>query len=146
MTERQILIEEIARDEGTGPMVRGRHLPYTDTVGKTTIGYGRNLTDNGLSSREAFTLLEHDVDEAIADLSATYSWFARLDGVRQRALVNMRFNLGPHRFRQFRQTLAATEAGDYRTASTQMLKSKWAGQVGQRAVRLARMMATGSVL
>ena len=146
MTERQILIEEIARDEGTGPMVRGRHLSYTDTVGKTTIGYGRNLTDNGLSSREAFTLLEHDIDEAIADLSATYPWFARLDGVRQRALVNMRFNLGPHRFRQFRQTLAATEAGDYRTASTQMLKSKWAGQVGQRAVRLARMMATGSVL
>ena len=146
MTERQILIEEIARDEGTGPMVRGRHLSYTDTVGKTTIGYGRNLTDNGLSSREAFTLLEHDIDEAIADLSATYSWFARLDGVRQRALVNMRFQLGATGLRRFKATLAAIASGDYVQAGDHMQASLWARQVPTRASRIIRMMKTGSVL
>ena len=32
----------------------GRRLkPYTDTVGKLTIGYGRNLTDVGISDEEA---------------------------------------------------------------------------------------------
>jgi len=36
--------------------------------------------------------------------------------------------------------LAALRAGDWGTAADEMLDSKWAEQVGPRAVRLIRMM------
>lgn len=134
------LTTELVRDEGL------RLTPYTDTVGKLTIGVGRNLTDVGISKAEALDLLAHDIDACVADLTSSFPWFARLDDVRQRVLLNMRFNLGPTRFRQFRQMLAAVQAGDYVKASEQMQSSRWAEQVKGRAQRLVRMMATGVAL
>lgn len=117
--------------------------PYTDTVGKLTIGIGRNLTDKGITEHEARYLLAYDIDECVADLTSAFPWFVRLDDVRQRVLLDMRFNLGPVGLRKFKQTLALVERGDYVKASENMLASKWAGQVKGRARRLARMMATG---
>jgi lysozyme len=40
-------------------------------------------------------------------------------------------------------TLAAIEAEDWATAATEMMDSRWAKQVGARAVRLAEMMEKG---
>lgn len=137
MTDRQRLIAELQRDEGL------RLTPYLDTVGKWTIGYGRNLSDVGISKDEAVTLLEHDLDAALTDLAESFPWFVQLNPVRQRALVNMRFNLGPTGFRKFTGTLAAIEAGNFLAAAEGMRLSKWARQVGQRAERLAMMMAHG---
>lgn len=130
------LVEQLIRHEGM------RLKPYTDTVGKLTIGVGRNLTDVGISSDEALVLLDTDIDRAVATC-AEFPWFARLDAIRQRVLIDMAFNLGSSKLRTFRATLAAIEQGDYVKASDQMLKSKWATQVGQRARTLARMMAVG---
>lgn len=138
MTDRQDLFDELVRDEGL------RLKPYRDTVGKITIGVGRNLTDKGISSREAFDLLDHDVDDAVADLAGAFPWFARLDAVRQRVLVNMRFQLGAAGLRRFRATLAAIAAGDYVAAGDHMQASRWATQVPARAQRLIRMMKTGT--
>ena len=39
--------------------------------------------------------------------------------------------------------LAAMEQGDYQTAAKEMLASKWAVQVGRRAVELSKIMQTG---
>lgn len=142
MTEREKLIAQLIHHEGSGPVKHGRYLPYTDTVGKVTIGYGRNLTDRGLSAEEALDLLAHDVDESIRDC-ATFPWFVGLDPVRQRVLVDMRFNLGPSRFRKFQRTLRAVEAHDFASAASHMLDSLWARQVKGRARHLARLMATG---
>jgi lysozyme len=124
-----------------------RLKPYVDTVGKLTIGVGRNLEDVGISHVEAMYLLENDIDRAIRDLVALFPWFSKLDPVRQTVLVNMAFNMGlgsPTRgLRSFVRTLKAIEEGRYEDAAEGMLASKWARQVGQRAVRLAKMMRTG---
>lgn len=133
----------LKRHEGTGPTKNGRFLPYKDTVGKLTIGYGHNLTDKGLTLRQAEALLDDDIDEAIRDLVARFPWVAQLDVVRQAVLVDMCFNLGIGGLAQFRQTLAAIQRGDYETASVRMLESLWADQVGRRARRLAEMMRSG---
>lgn len=119
-----------------------RLRPYRDSVGKMTIGCGRNLTDRGITRDEAMTLLEHDIREAIEDLE-TFPAFAALNPIRQRVLIDMRFNLGPSRFRGFTRTLAAVAAGDYVTAAAQMRASLWYRQVKTRGVRLAKMMETG---
>lgn len=116
--------------------------PYTDSVGKLTIGCGRNLTDKGISHDEAMFLLENDLNSTLADCG-TFPWFAGLDPVRQRVVADMAFNLGLPKLRRFRQTLAAVARGDYGAAAAGMLDSQWAKQVGQRATRLAEMMRSG---
>src|SRR3990167_3936709 len=109
-TTRDLLLGQLIVHEGL------RLKPYMDTVGKITIGVGRNLSDNGISRGEAMTLLNNDVDEVIADL-ATFPWFLTLDPVRQRVVADLRFNLGPERFRGFKRTLRAFSAGDYQVAA-----------------------------
>lgn len=113
-----------------------------DTVGKITIGVGRNLSDVGISRDEALILLDHDIDAAVADL-ASFAWFRDLDSVRQRVLVDMRFNLGPSRFRGFKGLLAAVAERDYDDAALHMQRSLWFTQVKSRGVRLVAMMRTG---
>ena len=133
--------------EGTGPMRGGRHFPYRDSVGKLTIGYGRNLDDRGLSPAEANQLLAHDIDDAHAQLTAAFPWFSHLDDVRQRVVANLAFNMGlgdSHTgLLSFTRTLALIEHGEYAEASREMVRSQWAAQVGHRAVVLAEMLRTG---
>ena len=139
MTEDQrvLLSEELDRDEGREKM------PYIDTVGKVTIGVGRNLTDRGLSDDEIDYLLQNDIDTAIDDLNRGIPWWDTLTPVRQRVLVNMCFNLGWPKLKGFVRTLAAVRRGDYAAAAQGMRESLWARQVGARAERLAQMMERG---
>lgn len=114
--------------------------PYTDTVGKITIGVGRNLTDRGLSEDEIALLLMNDLRIVEAELDAVLpSWHLLTDN-RQAVLVDMMFNLGRPRFLQFKKFLSALAEGEYETAAAEMLDSRWARQVGRRADTLARMM------
>jgi len=126
----------LVRDEGL------RLFPYQDTVGKWTIGVGRNLSDVGITKAEAMALLDADIRRAMRLLDARYPAWASLSPPRQRVLVNMAFNLGSRIF-LFRRMLAAMNASNYDEAAQQMRRSKWATQVGARAERLATIMETG---
>jgi len=130
------LVEQLIRHEGL------RLLPYMDTVGKITIGVGRNLSDVGVSKAEALILLDNDLDLVVADL-ASFSFPPTVNAVRRRVLENMRFNLGPTRFRGFRRFLAAVADGDFAAADKSMANSLWAQQVKGRATELRAMMRTG---
>jgi len=120
-----------------------RLKPYKDTVGKVTIGIGRNLTDKGITKVEALILLDTDIQETTADCKRYIECFDRLDDVRQRVLLDMAFNMGIHGLLGFRTTLAHVAAGRYDAAADSMLLSKWADQVGRRAHRLAAWMRSG---
>ncbi|KVH52921.1 lysozyme [Burkholderia sp. MSMB1072] len=135
--DRSALMAELTRDEGR------RLKPYVDTVGKTTIGVGRNLTDVGISDSECDAMLSNDIDRTVAWLDRNLTWWRQLDAVRQRVVINMAFNmLGG--LLTFTNTLAAMKRGDYAAAADGMLASKWAAQVGARATRLAAMMRSGA--
>jgi lysozyme len=138
-----LMAAELRRDEGTKRNRAGRHVVYTDTVGKRTVGYGRNLDDRGLSDGEADVLLQNDIAEHWAELVKALPWLAREDEVRQRAALNLAFNLGVAKLLEFRQTLAAWKAGSHRAAGALLLQSRYAQQVGRRADRVARMIADG---
>ncbi len=60
---------------------------------------------------------------------------------RERALVNMAFNLGG-RLAGFKKFLKAVNARDWPTAAVEMMDSKWATQVGDRATRLRDQILT----
>ncbi len=137
-TERQILVDELIRDEGV------RLFPYLDSVGVETIGCGHNLTAHGISERAAMFILDEDIEAAVRDLAGSFPWFVTLDPVRQRVVTNMRFNLGGTGFRTFKHLLGALAAGEYVQAAAYMAASRWHRQVGDRAVRLEDMMRTGA--
>ena len=87
-------------------------------------------------------LLAHDIQDCEQDLKQ-FRWFDRLDPVRQKVVLDMRFNLGPGGFRGFSKMIAALERDDYDTAADEMVDSAWYHQVGNRSKRLVAMMRTG---
>jgi lysozyme len=130
------LVDILKRDEGV------RLFPYKDTVGKWTIGVGRNLDDVGISLDEAEYLLRNDIRKVEAD-ARKYPWYAGLNDARKAVVLSMIFNMGAEGFAGFKNTIASIAAGNYEDAASRMLRSKWSSQVGNRAVRLAAMMRTG---
>ena len=126
--------DDLRRDEGL------RLTPYHCTAGKLTIGVGRNLDDLGITAEEADYLLENDIGRVAMELDHNIPWWRGLPAGAQRALVNMAFNLGWPRLSGFTNMLAALEAGDMATAAAEALNSRWAGQVGERADRIAALI------
>ena len=127
----------LRRDEGV------KAHPYTDSVGILTIGVGRNLEDVGLRQDEIDYLLANDVRVAMIDCKRLCDDFDGLSDNRQRALINMAFNLGRPRLAAFKNMWAAIERGDFAEAASQALDSKWARQVGSRASRIADLIKKG---
>ena len=119
---------------------------YECSEGKVTVGVGRNIDQAGgmgLSDDEIDYLLQNDIERVVKELAAEYPWFSDLDDVRRDAMVDISFNLGATRLRLFKRALAAMETGNYKEAATEFLDSRWAKQVGSRALELTDMISSG---
>ena len=136
--DRDLLRTQLRRHEGL------RLHPYQDTVGKMTIGYGRNLDDVGITRKEAGLLLEEDIDRVLERLEEVDD-YNQLDPVRQAVIANMAFNLGHAGVMSFTRMWAAIRHGDWEEAAHEMLNSRWHEQVGERARELAEIMRFGEV-
>ena len=137
-----VLVDMLMRHEGV------RLKPYKDSVGKLTIGVGRNLDDIGISKDEAVLLLQNDIDRVTAELRKALPWFSNLDAVRQDALIDLGFNLGvltgnPPKLLTFKDTLKAFEGNEWETVCCRLENTLWRKQVGQRADELMAMIRTG---
>lgn len=147
-----------------------RLKPYKCPAGYWTIGVGRNLEtvglskeeqlkifgaynsngsdmidillERGISEKDAMYLLDNDIKSCIEDIEK-FTFFEELSPVRQKVLIDMRFNLGFTGLRGFKKMLAALERGDYVRAASEMIDSAWFRQVGDRGKRLYEMMRTG---
>lgn len=128
---------QLMEDEGL------RLKPYRDTVGKLTIGIGRNLDDVGISKDEAIQMLRNDIQSVQIQLSQRLPFWSKLNQVRQDALTNMAFNLGVPKFMNFKNTISYLAKGDYKSASVECLNSTWHKQVGDRAERIAKEIEFG---
>lgn len=136
----QLALEQLKIDEGC------RLTAYQDTVGVWTIGYGHTggvKKGDKITQKEAEEFLLEDTLEAARDASTLPVGFDGLNAVRQAVLINMTFNLGLTRVLNFKRFLSAVQIRDFDRAALEMLDSKWAGQVGQRAIRLAKLMKQG---
>jgi lysozyme len=90
-------------------------------------------------------MLQYDIQVAKTQL-VKLKWFTELNDVRKDVIVDMVFNLGMTRFMAFKATIKLLEKKDYEGAAAEMVNSKWADQVGDRAMELASMMVTGKYL
>ena len=131
------VIEQLKKHEGLSLK------PYQCTANKTTIGYGRNLEEKGITEVEANFMLAEDVSFFSNELSKKLYYFDNLNDARQAVLINMAFNLGVEGLMKFKMTLSYIENQYYEQASVEMMDSKWAVQVGNRAYELSEQMKTG---
>ena len=115
--------------------------PYKCTAGKLTIGVGRNLEDVGITEAEAMFLLESDIDRVDKQCQSNFEWYEKLSPDRQGAVVNLVFNMGISKFKQFKKTIAYIEEGRFDLAGAELLDSNYARQVGQRSIDVANQLA-----
>tara|TARA_R100000963_G_scaffold34273_1_gene27633 strand:+ start:1034 stop:1471 length:438 start_codon:yes stop_codon:yes gene_type:complete len=120
----------------------GKTLQRGDTLtGNLTIGIGRNLSGNGLTKREVTSLFKNDVQSA-RKKARRYKWFEALNEVRQSVILSLLFNMGS--IDSFKKMRAAISVKNYELASIELLDSRYAEQVGDRAIVLADYLRTGS--
>lgn len=119
---------------------------YLDSLGYWTIGIGRLIDKRrggGLSYEEARYLLGNDIGAKLAGLRKALPWFDSLSNARQRALVNMAFQMGVEGVLTFKTTLALMQASKFSEAADNALKSKWAEQTPARAKRVTDLIRNG---
>lgn len=138
---------DLIRDEGV------RLRVYRCTAGHLTIGVGHKLTERevlqGLSEislEQAGYLLHMDIGIALNGCASIFGR-DRFDGMleaRQRALVNMCFQMGAQGLAKFRKMADAIMRDDWSTAQAEALDSKWArSDSPARAQRVAHMLGRG---
>ena len=115
---------------------------YLDSVGVRTVGYGRNLDDRGISREEAEMLLLNDLETSTEE-AKKFEFYENLTSNRRDVIVEMIFNLGLTRFKKFKKTIGYINQANHSAAADEMLDSKWADQVGQRAITLSNKFRAG---
>ena len=141
--DRMFLQHTLIRHEGSVKTPDGHHKLYKCSEGIQTLGYGRNVQENGITDATALQMLDEDIANAERDMDYLYSAWRELTPTRQMVLLNMAFNMGRKRLSGFKKMWAAIAAGDFTRAAVEMLDSKWALQVGPRAAELAEWMEKG---
>lgn len=159
----QKLIDELKQDEGV--MLKA----YTDTVGKRTVGVGRNYSDvpfsqdeclaifgttsisfhnadtylstKGLTMAQIELLLKNDIKRCLKNLEGKDFWevVKDIEGPN-RAIVNLCFNMGIATLLTFKNTLAYIKKKDWKNAATNLTQSKWYTQVGVRGPRVIKLI------
>jgi lysozyme len=102
---------------------------------------GRNIEQKGITEDEALYLLGNDIEYFTEQLEENLIGFQELSEDKKAVLVNMAFNLGVNGLLKFKNMLAAVTEERWEDASSEMLNSRWADQVGNRAIELAEAMA-----
>ena len=133
------LVKMLKRHEGV------RSKVYKCSAGYETIGVGRNIAESGLglSDDEIDYLLANDIKRVREELTDSYFWFPAMNEARQDALVDISFNLGQTRLRGFVKAIEAMSREQFDIAADEFMDSKWATQVGNRAIQVTEMIRTG---
>lgn len=131
---------DLVRDEGWIPHA------YLDSEGLITVGVGFMIDQKRggkLYDEEINFILDNRITRVSRDLNAALPQFRLYPEIVRRALLNMAYNLGISGLLKFKNMIAALDAGDYQTAATEALNSKWSRQVGQRSERIAALIREG---
>tara|TARA_R110000787_G_scaffold90427_1_gene190947 strand:+ start:217 stop:660 length:444 start_codon:yes stop_codon:yes gene_type:complete len=140
----EILKKQLIEDEGC------KYEIYLDHLGYKTFGIGHlckatdpeNDLDVGseVSKERVDECFLNDIEKVIEDCIILYDDFYTLPDEAQLIVANMMFNLGRPRLTNFIRMRKAVNEGNFAEAKMQMLDSKWAKQVPNRAKRLSERM------
>jgi len=134
---------------------------YLDSLGKRTTGYGFNLEEpmirrfvhadvlagkRDLTKQEADDIYMNKVMPIVTTDARNFAGkevFDALSPARKMVLLDLSYNLGGPNLGTFKKMQASIKKGDYTTAAQELLRSKYAKQVPERALRNAKILASG---
>ena len=135
------LREQLKIDEGV------KYEVYDDHLGYKTFGIGHLVTPEDeeygspcgtpVAVDRVNSVFDKDVETYISESEKVFGNLQQMPEEAQQVIVNMCFNMGAPRLGQFKKFIKAIHDEDWKTASVEMLDSRWAKQVGDRAIRLS---------
>ena len=140
---KELLKEEIKLHEGFRDMI------YLDSLSKKTIGYGHLIVHEdkfvegkAYPKEELETLFDKDFEKGWASMER----FCSVNNLNvsekaQEVLCEMIFQMGYSGVGKFKNMIKALQNNDTKTASIEMLDSRWAKQTPNRAKELSDHMA-----
>ena len=142
----EALREQLKVDEGV------KYEIYKDHLGYPTFGIGHLITENDpehgepdgteISEDRVNEVFESDVAKFVSEAKILFSDLDELPDVAQQVIVNMAFNMGRPRLSKFKNFIAGVNDRDWTRAAEEMMDSRWATQVGDRAIRLRNQILT----
>jgi lysozyme len=157
------LHRELIRDEGFRTHI------YKDPGSGHAIGYARNLDSQGINPRERFEfgitdemltpdgpgitqeqamgLFNNDIWDRVHQLDVYIPWWRLLSPARQRALLNMAYEMGSRGMLKTQaQFIYALERGLYEDAAVALENSEWHHKVPKRPDRIVAMIRDAVVV
>ena len=135
----EALREQLKIDEGV------KYEIYKDHLGYPTFGIGHLITENDpehgepdgkeISEDRVNEIFETDVAKFVIEAKILFPDLDDLPDVAQQVIVNMAFNMGRPRLSKFKNFIAGVNDRDWTRAAEEMMDSRWATQVGDRAIR-----------
>ena len=140
------LRDQLKIDEGV------KYEIYNDHLGYATFGIGHLIFEGdeehgkpvgtAVSEERVNAIFEEDVQKYISESKKVFPNLDDLPETAQQVIVNMCFNMGAPRLSQFKKFIAGVNRADWPTAAIEMMDSRWANQVGDRATRLRNRILT----
>ena len=134
------LREQLKIDEGV------KYEVYNDHLGYPTFGIGHLITEADeeygkpvgtlVNEQRVNAVFDSDVAIYISEAKKVFPNLTELPSEVQEVIVNMTFNMGAPRLAKFKKFIAGVNNSDWNTAAVEMMDSRWAKQVGNRAERL----------
>ena len=142
----EALREQLKIDEGV------KYEIYKDHLGYPTFGIGHLITETDpehgkpdgtkISEDRVNEVFETDVAKFVSESKILFPDLDDLPDVAQQVIVNMAFNMGRPRLSKFKNFIAGVNDRDWTRAAEEMMDSRWATQVGDRAIRLRNQILT----
>ena len=142
----EALREQLKIDEGV------KYEIYKDHLGYPTFGIGHLITENDpehgepdgkeISEDRVNEIFGTDVAKFVSEAKILFPDLDDLPDVAQQVIVNMAFNMGRPRLSKFKNFIAGVNDRDWTRAAEEMMDSRWATQVGDRAIRLRNQILT----
>ena len=142
----EALREQLKVDEGV------KYEIYKDHLGYPTFGIGHLITEDDpehgepdgteISEDRVNEIFESDVAKFVSEAKILFPDLDELPDVAQQVIVNMAFNMGRPRLSKFKNFIAGVNDRDWVRAAEEMMDSRWADQVGDRAIRLRNLILT----
>lgn len=99
--------------------------PLVDPHGDVIIGFGKNLTQNGISKKSAAFLLEEDIVYFSEKLPHVFNFYEKLDKNRKFALICICCYMGLSGLFKFGKMLACIEKNDFSTAAASFTEEQF---------------------
>ena len=107
--------------------------PYSDIYNNLTIGYGRNLSSNGISMKEAEMFLESDYIRVKYELTTKVEGYQFMNENAKAVLEDMCFNMGINKLLEFKKMLLYIRQELYNLAALEIVNSLYYKQLPSRA-------------